>query len=727
MKLNQAKCTVCGAALEFNITQDFAKCKYCNNQIIVERAIEFAKVQLDRTQDIKKYRENLDKFVKLNSIEEISRVSSLIKDIIPNDYSAAYYFAYAKQKLGNPKFMYDFYLEQLETTAADKQKVLTHLINNSDLRDYSLIKKFIGNQAQVLNDYENEFKKRTIIEDNYSNIPRDVFICFSSANQDIAAEVSNNIEADGHTTWISTKNLRPNNKENYWSDIEKAIINASILLVISSAEAMISKDVQNEIELAKKYNKKTLEYKIDTSAHTSFFKFAFDGTKWIEGFNQNKKTLATLKTRIFEELQEIKKKKPKVPALTNSKPIFNFRNIILALVLILVSSFTLYQTSNFGFKDLLIPNQQTNQSSNNNTSSYSSSNSSSFSSATNITISSVSSNYSTLSNILLTADLGLLSQNILNTKEVLIEAFLNNNVDPKTELQWYVNGRLQEDLKLLNFKFKPSQIGTFKIFAQYNNIQSNTINIEILPNKTYSHSFEIDSNYVKKISFDKLDVLSGDNLDLKVEVSDPNNEIKNIYIRLAEKEDINFQNIGTYRGLAGFYVYYTLNKENSFSSLMKIPEYSKSRELLLTQIDIETLNGETFSTLPENQIKINVLESSIVDRNPPTILKVDKISQPGRVLITATDDSSGVRNISVQYFRLDSDKESGSTGWPFKDKSTYVTATLDINQQTTFMKAWNDWTSGTYYVYAIELVDNVGNYSIYYDFKENWNINLIVN
>jgi basic membrane protein A len=307
MKLETAKCTTCGASLKLSQDKAISECSYCKSQIIVSNALDFAKVKLDRSEDIKKYRENLAKFVKNNSLDEILRVTGLIKDIIPDDNLASYYFAYAKQLIGSPKFIYQFYESKQLLTKDENEEIVNHIIEHSDLRDKTRVTSFLKQHASnKLSDYLETYDKRVIEEDNYSDIPRDIFICFSSENKAIAKKVYETLEADGYSTWISLKNLRPNNKENYWDDIKKAINSSSIVLVISSGQAMVSKDVIKEIEIAKKENKKLIEYKIDEVKHTSFFKYIFDGSKWIEGYTN--KGLDNLKKRILEEKYVFKDK-----------------------------------------------------------------------------------------------------------------------------------------------------------------------------------------------------------------------------------------------------------------------------------------------------------------------------------------------------------------------------------------------------------------------------------
>lgn len=95
-----------------------------------------------------------------------------------------------------------------------------------------------------LKSYQKIFVKRKEKEEHYDDIPRDVFICHRSTDVEYAEEIVRILERDGNQCWISTRNLRPNDSENYWDNIEKAIKNCEVFLVASSEEAMLSNDVK---------------------------------------------------------------------------------------------------------------------------------------------------------------------------------------------------------------------------------------------------------------------------------------------------------------------------------------------------------------------------------------------------------------------------------------------------------------------------------------------------
>jgi hypothetical protein len=307
MKLQTAKCTACGASLKLEVDKAISECSYCKSQIIVSNALDFNKVEVDKSKDIVKYRDNLKKYVRNNSIEEILRVSNQILDILPKDFLATYFAGYAHQVKGEPNYIYEFYSNILEHTPNELEEVIEHINKRSDLRDDSRIIKFLNKKDESYVDkYKQTHLTRLELEDNYSDIPRDIFLSYKSKDDNqLIEKIVSRLEEEGYSVWVSYRNLRPNDNENYWSSIEKAIKNTNIFLVVSEAASMRSKDVQKEIDFAFTYKKKLIEFKIDQTPHTQLFKHVFDGIKWVEGVSL-KKGLEALTQRIFDELNSEK-------------------------------------------------------------------------------------------------------------------------------------------------------------------------------------------------------------------------------------------------------------------------------------------------------------------------------------------------------------------------------------------------------------------------------------
>ena len=301
MEVKDARCTNCGASLKVEPQKTITTCDYCHSDILISGAIELALVEVDKTKDIAKTRENLRNAIKHNHIEEIKRLSQRLKDLMPNDFEASYFLAYAFVQKNNPSLMKAFYRFNGPITSDERHRVIPHMIQRSDLRDKKEVIQFLNQYApDQVETYQETHESRKNQEDQYASIPRDVFICFSSKDQAIAESALREIEKNGFSAWISTRNLRPEDNENYWDNIETAIKNAKVMLVISSEAAMLSKDVQNEINIAGNLNKSLFEYKIDKVPHTALFKYIFNGIKWVEGFDNPRGSLNKIPARIVE-------------------------------------------------------------------------------------------------------------------------------------------------------------------------------------------------------------------------------------------------------------------------------------------------------------------------------------------------------------------------------------------------------------------------------------------
>jgi alpha-tubulin suppressor-like RCC1 family protein len=110
---------------------------------------------------------------------------------------------------------------------------------------------------------------------------------------------------------------------------------------------MRSKDVQKEVELAIKYNKKRFEIKIDDTKQSSLFKFAFDGIKWFEFDDVHR--FKHIHNRIFDELYSEKVNKLSATTNTNihstKKLERSLRPIIGLLILAIITITSVYFVS----------------------------------------------------------------------------------------------------------------------------------------------------------------------------------------------------------------------------------------------------------------------------------------------------------------------------------------------------------------------------------------------
>ncbi len=303
MELMRVVCTTCGNSLNASLDENLKKCDACGNTFLVTNGLDFAGKTKAEHSSIRKLRNNLDRAVVADDHQNILHFSKEILGSIPKDYLANYYYAYANYSFGSRKYLFDFYSKSIENHKDACEAIINHIIEYSDVRDKSQIEMFIArNNPHKLENYRKRYEQKLVDEENYSSIPRDIFISFRSTDIEVADEVLNLLERDGNTCWISSRNLRPNDNENYWINIEDAITKCKLFLVISSQDAMISRDVKKEIDFATKQKKLRIEYKIDHSKHTSYFKYFFDGCKWIDATKDKYDALQELKKRTYDLL-----------------------------------------------------------------------------------------------------------------------------------------------------------------------------------------------------------------------------------------------------------------------------------------------------------------------------------------------------------------------------------------------------------------------------------------
>ena len=300
MKLERVICTTCGNSLETTLDQSAVTCDACGNTFLVRNGIDLATKSEKEISGIKKLRNNLQRSVVADDHKNILHFSKEILRLVPKDDLANYYYAYANYTFGSRKYLFDFYSITIQITE-EAEEIINHIIECGDVRDKSLIEIFISrNNPDKLETYRERYAQKLLDEENYSSIPRDIFISFRSTDIEIASKVLTTLEQDSYSCWISSRNLRPNDNDNYWNNIEDAITKCTVFIVISSHDAMISRDVKKELDIATKQKKKRLEFKIDKVAHTALFKYFFDGCNWIDANSRIDDALKELQTRVYD-------------------------------------------------------------------------------------------------------------------------------------------------------------------------------------------------------------------------------------------------------------------------------------------------------------------------------------------------------------------------------------------------------------------------------------------
>ena len=313
MELKRIRCTSCGADFD-NVTLEagmkYFKCSRpgCGAVFMADQGQAFADRDEEEARKIAEYRAQLRHYMKPFRDEQVRFYCGQILAMIPDDFRATALLVLTEFRDDLNKPVYDFLDHGRAGTPQELQEVFPALLQYGDYRTLALLRdKTIPRCIQ--DPEELEALRRQVEErigylkhenDLYAEVPRDVFICHSSMHVNLAMKAVDALEKDGNTCWISGRNLRPDLYQ-YWPAIEEAIARCRIFLVVCTEAAMLSKDVQREIKLARKYRLARLELKCDEASHTTLFKDFFDGYSWIKADpDQMEPALEELKRKVYE-------------------------------------------------------------------------------------------------------------------------------------------------------------------------------------------------------------------------------------------------------------------------------------------------------------------------------------------------------------------------------------------------------------------------------------------
>ena len=306
-------CTRCGSHHLEKISENEFKCQSCDAVITKEKALDF-EVQYRKLQKEGKdfdianlrslVRKSLEGHIDKNSLVKYSQD---ILRILPGDVLSLFYIKFAN-RISYPTD-YEYYLGLLlkEATITEIDEIIDIIITNARFREkeqiINIINKFYKGDLQKQEQLEKALKQRTKEIDLFSDVPRDIFICWSSSDKDKADEILTELENDGNTCWISSRNI-PWDSDNYWTNITKAIKSCEIFLCLNSINTMQSSDCRKEIEIANSLGKtKKIEYKLDDAHDITLFKNFFTG-QWITNINDLLDKVYSLKHKEENEYRE---------------------------------------------------------------------------------------------------------------------------------------------------------------------------------------------------------------------------------------------------------------------------------------------------------------------------------------------------------------------------------------------------------------------------------------
>ena len=107
-----------------------------------------------------------------------------------------------------------------------------------------------------------------------------VFISHSSKNKKIADAICSSTESKGLQCWIAPRDIQPG--VSYGEAILDAIKHCSVMVVILSKEANVSRQVQKEVERAVSTGKKIIPFRIDDIPLSKSLEYFLSSEHWLD-------------------------------------------------------------------------------------------------------------------------------------------------------------------------------------------------------------------------------------------------------------------------------------------------------------------------------------------------------------------------------------------------------------------------------------------------------------
>ena len=296
--MEQVRCTNCGStAIIPNDSGEFCKCEACGSTFSVSRAAAFSSVRLDRSQDVRAWREYLAKQLRLQQDSSKNRdyggvklFAQKILTVLPDDFCAQYYVALSERFSDNDVAFTDF-LEHASfdrVTPDEIKEVVSSLVATVEPKYLDVTKKFIERAyPQTSETYAAALDRNVkayIQRLRYAKATdRDVFICHRTAepDRDIADAICTRLEERGLRCWIAPRNILAGS-QNYERDILKGVENCRLFLLVSSFKSIYSEDCEMELKAAVLAGKALYSYRIDDTPYDGTFEKALSSVQWLD-------------------------------------------------------------------------------------------------------------------------------------------------------------------------------------------------------------------------------------------------------------------------------------------------------------------------------------------------------------------------------------------------------------------------------------------------------------
>lgn len=296
--MEELKCPNCSGVVEVPPGESFGKCKYCRRTFNVSNAEDMAKASAGDTENVVKWRKELSSNLDIQDRSQKKRDYSAVKhfalqilSVLPGDFTSKYFVAMSDYKAGNDAPYLDF-LKNADLSRAsteEREFISDKIIEYIEKKHEKAAKEYF---ARAYGENSSAYEKRvdkaiaTYIEHVRLAGVRDcdVFICHSSVDADDALTLCDILEKGGLTCWISERNLLPGTP-NYEEELNAALGGCRMLLVLSTANSIYSKECEKEVRIANAEGKLFFVVKTDNESYFGTFKKVLSSVQWLNAMD----------------------------------------------------------------------------------------------------------------------------------------------------------------------------------------------------------------------------------------------------------------------------------------------------------------------------------------------------------------------------------------------------------------------------------------------------------
>ncbi len=291
-------CPFCSGTVETDGVSAFGKCKYCRREFSVKNAYDMAAASDADRENIVKWRKELIANLDITERSQKRRDYSVVKhfalkilSVIPGDFQSRYFSALGDYKSDNDAPYIDFLKNQSCETASgeDKEFVSGKIIEYAEKKHEQAIIEFF---TRIYGDCADAYilrAQKSIAE--YIKHLRltgvrdcDVFICHSSVDEAEAQSAARELENAGLSCWLAERNLLPGT-QNYEEELKSAVEHCKMLLFLSSANSVYSKECEKELRMANADGKLFFAVKLDNEPYYGTTKNILSSVQWLNAFD----------------------------------------------------------------------------------------------------------------------------------------------------------------------------------------------------------------------------------------------------------------------------------------------------------------------------------------------------------------------------------------------------------------------------------------------------------